>query len=145
MVTRARSACSHPRPCWKENTNKPKEEDAMSITQGLKRAMQINRHGTATIFGQRRRTWEEFGQRVAKLAGALRGLGLGAEGRVAILALNSDRYLECYYAVPWAGGIVVPLNVRLAPPEIIYTLNDSGAEILIVDDVFKAMLPALSG
>ena len=72
----------------------------MSITQGLKRAMQINRRGTATMFGERRRTWEEFGQRVAKLAGALRGLGLGAEGRVAILALNSDRYLESYYAVP---------------------------------------------
>src|SRR4029453_11467648 len=81
MVTRARSACSHPRPCWKENTNKPKEEDAMSITQGLKRAMQINRHGTATIFGQRRRTWQEFGQRGGKLAGAVRGLGLAAEGR----------------------------------------------------------------
>jgi long-chain acyl-CoA synthetase len=117
----------------------------MSITQGLKRAMQINRRGTATIFGERRRTWQEFGGRVAKLAGALCGLNLSADGRVAILALNSDRYLECYYAVPWAGGIVVPLNVRLAPPELIYTLNDSGAEILVVDDVFKAMLPAFSG
>jgi long-chain acyl-CoA synthetase len=120
------------------------EEGDMSITQGLKRAMQINRRGTATIFGQRRRTWQEFGGRVAKLAGALRGLGLDSDGRVAILALNSDRYLECYYAVPWAGGIVVPLNVRLAPPEIMYMLNDSGAEILVVDDVFKTMLPAFS-
>ena len=42
----------------------------MSITQRLKRAMQINRRGTATLFGERRRTWEEFGGRVAKLAGA---------------------------------------------------------------------------
>jgi len=117
----------------------------MSITQGLKRAIQINRGGTATLFGERRRTWQEFGERVAKLAGALRGLGLASGGRVAILALNSDRYLECYYAVPWAGGIVVPINVRLAPPELIYTLNDSGAEILVVDAVFKAMLPAFSG
>src|SRR5262249_55194581 len=107
--------------------------------------MQMNGRGTATIFGQRRRTWQEFGERVARLAGALRGMGLSDEGRVAILALNSDRYLECYYAVPWAGGIVVPLNVRLAPPELIYTLNDSGAEILVVDAVFKAMLPAFSG
>jgi len=120
-------------------------EGTMSITQGLKRAMQINGRGTATIFGERRRTWQEFGERVAKLAGALRGLGLSGEGRVAILALNSDRYLECYYAVPWAGGIIVPINVRLAPPELIYTLNDSGAEILVVDAVFKTMLPAFSG
>ncbi|MFL5804184.1 MAG: AMP-binding protein [Roseiflexaceae bacterium] len=117
----------------------------MSITQGLKRAMQINRRGTATLFGERHRTWEEVGHRVAKLAGTLRSLGLSSEGRVAILALNSDRYLECYYAVAWAGGIVVPLNVRLAPPELISTLNDSGAEILVVDAVFKAMLPAFSG
>jgi len=64
---------------------------------------------------------------------------------MAILALNSDRYLEYYYGVPWAGGVVVPVNIRLAPPEIVYTLNDSGTEILVVDDVFQAMLPAFSG
>jgi long-chain acyl-CoA synthetase len=80
-----------------------------------------------------------------KLAGALRGLGLGPGGRVAILALNSDRFLEYLYAVPWAGGIVVPVNVRLAPPEILQILEDSGSEILIVDDAFQAMLPAFHG
>src|SRR5690349_21887572 len=117
----------------------------MSITQGLKRAIQVHRHGTATICGSRRRTWEETGQRVARLAGALRSLGLGREGRVAILSLNSDRFLETLYAVPWAGGIVVPVNVRLAPPEIVDVLNDSGSEILIVDDAFQALLPALRG
>src|SRR5262249_35284693 len=89
--------------------------------------------------------WGEVAERVAKLAGALRGLGLNRGGRVAILALNSDRYLEYYYAVPWAGGVVVPVNIRLAPPEIIYTLNDSETEMLIVDDVFQAMLPEFSG
>ena len=38
-------------------------------------------------------------------------------GRVAILAENSARYIEAYLAVPWAGGIVTPLNYRLAPPK----------------------------
>ncbi|HEU5103601.1 MAG TPA: long-chain-fatty-acid--CoA ligase [Roseiflexaceae bacterium] len=117
----------------------------MAITQGLQRALQINRNGTATMCGERRRTWQEFGERVARLAGALRGLGFETGGRAAILALNSDRYLEVYYAVAWAGGIIVPINIRLAPPEISYALNDSGASILIVDDAFAAMLPALSG
>jgi hypothetical protein len=37
----------------------------MSISQGLKRTMQINRRSTATLFGQRRRTWQEFGEPVA--------------------------------------------------------------------------------
>jgi long-chain acyl-CoA synthetase len=72
-------------------------------------------------------------------------LDLRTGGRVAILALNSDRYLEYFFAVPWAGGIVVPLNIRLAPPELIYMLNDSGAEILLVDDAFQAMPPAFHG
>ena len=115
----------------------------MSILGGLNRALQINRHGVATHHQGRRRTWAEFADRVARFAGALRALGVQPETRVAILALNSDRYLEYYYAVPWAGGLVVPLNVRLAAPELIEILNDAGADILIVDEAMSALLPAL--
>jgi long-chain acyl-CoA synthetase len=117
----------------------------MYITQVLKRAVQINRHGIATIDGTRQHTWAEFAERAAKLAGVLQGLDLRAGGRVAILALNSDRYLESFFAVPWAGGVVVPLNIRLAPPELRYMLNDSGTEILLVDEAFEAMLPPFRG
>ena len=117
----------------------------MYITQGLKRAVQINGRGIATIDGKRQHTWQEFAQRVAKLAGVFRQLGLSVGGRVAILSLNSDRYLETYFAVPWADGIIVPLNVRLTPRELIFMLNDSGAELLIVDEAFKGILPALIG
>ena len=114
----------------------------MYITQGLKRAIQINGNGIATIDGQRQRRWHEFYQRVTKLAGALHALNLPVGGRVAILALNGDRYLETYYAVAWAAGIIVPLNIRLAPPELLFMLNDSGTEILIVDETFSAMVIA---
>ncbi|MEM7531822.1 MAG: long-chain-fatty-acid--CoA ligase [Chloroflexota bacterium] len=121
----------------------------MYLTQGLKRALQTSRNNIATIDqinGQEQRhTWAEFGERIAKLAGAFQTLGLEKGGRVALLALNGARYLEYYYAVPWAGGIVVPLNIRLAPPELVFLLNDSGTEILIVDETFKAMLPAFEG
>jgi long-chain acyl-CoA synthetase len=116
----------------------------MFLTQGLKRAAQVNRHGIATIDGERRQTWERFEQRVAKLAGALRSLGMEAGGRVAILSFNSDRYLEYFFAIPWAGGVIVPLNVRLAPPELVYMLDDSGSQILIVDDTHIAMLPDIT-
>ena len=68
----------------------------MYITQGLKRAAQVNRQGIATIDGARRYTWEEFEGRVAKLAGALGALALAPNDRVAILSFNSDRYLEYY-------------------------------------------------
>jgi long-chain acyl-CoA synthetase len=116
----------------------------MFLTQGLKRAAQVNRSGVATIDGERRQTWELFEQRVAKLAGALRTLGLEPGGRVAILSFNSDRYLEYFFAVPWAGGVIVPLNIRLAPPELVYMLNDSGSHILVIDDAHTAMLPDLT-
>lgn len=115
----------------------------MYLTQGIKRAAQVNRHGIATIDGERKHTWEVFEQRVAKLAGALRTLGLEADGRVAILSFNSDRYLEYFFAAPWAGGIIVPLNIRLAPPELVYMLNDSAAHILVVDDAHAALVPDL--
>jgi acyl-CoA synthetase (AMP-forming)/AMP-acid ligase II len=115
----------------------------MYITQGIKRALQVNRDGAATIDGERRHTWGEFAERVARLGGALKKLGLESDGRTAILALNSDCYLEYFFAVQWAGGIIVPLNVRLAPPELVYMLNDAQVTILVVDTSFTALLPKL--
>lgn len=117
----------------------------MYLSQCVSRAVQINSNGIATVFGERKRTWTEFKDRSARLAQGLKGLGIGADDRVAMLALNSDRYLEYYFSVPWAGGVVVPINIRLAPPEILFTINDSETKILIVDDAFAAMLPALQG
>ena len=117
----------------------------MYLTQSLKRAMQVNHDGLATLFAGREWNWTASGARIAKLAGALRGLGIRDGERAAILALNSDRYFEYFYAVPWAGGVFVPINTRLAPPEIAFWLNDSGSEILFVDDAFLAPLEALDG
>jgi long-chain acyl-CoA synthetase len=116
----------------------------MYITQGLKRALQINRNGIATIDGARQRTWTEIAHRVARLAGALQKLGLQPGGRVAILSFNSDYFFEYYYAIAWAGGIIVPLNTRLAPRELVYMIDDAGAEILVVDDAHSKMLPSLA-
>lgn len=113
------------------------------ITQGLRRAAQINPSGVATIDGASRRSWREVLSRVAEAAGVLRGAGLTTGGRVALLAHNSHRYFELYYAIPWAGGAIVPLNTRLALPEMQYILEDSGAEILIVDDSFVTMAQAM--
>ena len=65
--------------------------------------------------------------------------------RVAILALNSDRYFELLYAIPWLGGVMVPVNTRLATPEIRYVLEDSGARVLFVDGAMRAHAGALAG
>jgi long-chain acyl-CoA synthetase len=115
----------------------------MSVLQGLRRACQINPNGVATIDGARRRTWTQFRDRVARFGGALLAAGVQRGDRVAILSLNGDAYLEYFYAAPWAGALVVPLNIRLAPPELIAIINDAGASALLVDETFAALLPAL--
>jgi len=117
----------------------------VDITQGLRRAVQVRPNGPSTVFRERRRTWDETGERIARLAGGIINLGLVKGGRAAILALNSDRYFEYLLAVPMAGAAVVPINIRLAAPEIAYILQDSGAEILFIDDRFAPMLDALKG
>jgi long-chain acyl-CoA synthetase len=117
----------------------------VDITQGLRRAVQVKPNGTATVFRDRRRTWGKTAERVARLASGVINLGLAKGGRAAILALNSDRYFEYLLAVPMAGAAVVPINIRLAAPEIAYILQDSGAEILFIDDRFAPVLEALKG
>lgn len=103
------------------------------ITQGLIRAAQINPTGIATVCENRARSWREVLDRVRRLAAGLRALGLRAGDRVAILSMNSDRYFELYYAIWWAGGVATPMNMRLAPAEIDYRLEDCGARLLFLD------------
>ena len=110
----------------------------MQITSMIRRAAQINPKGIATICKDRQQTWAQMLTRVAKLAGALQALGMQPGDRVALLSLNSDRYLEYYFAVVWGGGAMMPMNVRWAPAECAYALNDAGAKILLVDDAFAA-------
>ena len=97
----------------------------MFISQTLRRAVQLNPNGVATIYANRKQSWREFENRVARLAAGIRSLKVDDGDRVAILSLNSDRYLEYFYAIPWAGLALNPVNIRLAPPEIAYALNDS--------------------
>ncbi|MFD9891684.1 long-chain fatty acid--CoA ligase [Amycolatopsis sp. NPDC059027] len=115
----------------------------MYLTQGLHRAVQQTPDAAMTVFGDRKRTFGETADRVARLASALRGLGVGDGDRVAMLALNSDRYHEYLLAVPWANAVLNPVNIRWSPAEIAYSLDDSDSHVLLVDDAFAKMLPAL--
>ncbi|GAA5165646.1 MULTISPECIES: long-chain-fatty-acid--CoA ligase [Amycolatopsis] len=115
----------------------------MYLTQGLHRAVQQNPNGVATVYRDRQRTFAEVAERVARLAAALRGLGVGGGDRVAMLSLNSDRYHEYLLAVPWANAVLNPVNVRWSAAEIAYSLRDSGTRVLLVDDAFAHLVPAL--
>jgi acyl-CoA synthetase (AMP-forming)/AMP-acid ligase II len=115
----------------------------MYLTQALHRALQQTPHQPATIFVDRVRTFAEHADRVARLAGGLRSLGVTDGERVAILALNSDRYGELLNAVPWADGVLNPVNTRWSASEITYSLAHSQTRFLVVDDAFAAMVPQL--
>jgi acyl-CoA synthetase (AMP-forming)/AMP-acid ligase II len=87
-----------------------------------------------TVCAERVRTVAESVGRVARLAGGLRSLGLDAGDRVAILARNSDRYLEFLSACAWSGLVAVPLNTRWTVAEHAFALEDAGARALLADD-----------
>ena len=116
----------------------------MQITHGLRRAMQVNADGIATIFGARRHTYRTFTGRVARLAGALASLGISPRDRVAILALNSDRYLEYFFACWTLGAVAVPINTRWSPREQIDCMQDSDPRVLFVDDAFVTVSEELT-
>ena len=115
----------------------------MYLTQSLQRSIQQTPERVVTRFGARRRTFREFGERVARLAGALQSMGMAPGDRVGMLALNSDRYLEYMMAVWWGGGVLNPVNIRWSVPEIVYSLDDCDTRILIVDDAFLRMVDGI--
>jgi fatty-acyl-CoA synthase len=95
---------------------------------------------TAVVCQNLRFTYAEFGDRVGRLAGALRSAGVKPGDRVAFLSLNCHRLLEAYFGVLEAQAILLPLNIRLAAPELTYILNDSGATVLFLEQEFVGLV-----
>jgi long-chain acyl-CoA synthetase len=115
----------------------------ISLTQCLCRALQQRPNQLATIFAGRRHTYLEFHQRVTKLAGGMRALGVGKGDRVGILALNSDRYLEVYMAAFWLGAAINPANTRWSASELVYSFNDCATTVLFIDDAHLSLIDTI--
>ena len=108
----------------------------MKLTQAITAAVQLRKNAIGTICEGRERCWQEIGHRVSCAAGGLRRIGVKPGDRVAILAFNSDLYIEALFAIAWAGAVSVPLNTRWAAAEHRYALTDAGASVLLVDRAF---------
>nr|WP_302474217.1 long-chain fatty acid--CoA ligase [Roseococcus sp. MDT2-1-1] len=117
----------------------------LSVTSGLRRAARNRRAAVAVVDRGHSFTWEEHAARVARLAAVFRSLGLKAGDRVAILADSGHLYLETYQAVPWAGGILAPVNSRFAFPEMREMLEDALPGLLLVDAAHAAIAAELVG
>ena len=114
----------------------------LTLPSALDRTVRLYGHRPAIVDAERNYTWAEHAERVARAAGALAGLGIGAGDRFSIISQNSYRQVELLHAGYWMGAVPVPINFRLAVPEVLHILNDSGAKLLIVEDEFAGLLEA---
>ena len=90
-----------------------------------------------------RYTYRDLRERLGRLASALSGLGVGPGTTVAVLEWESHRYLECYFAIPMSGAVLQTVNFRLAPEQVLYTLQDAGAKIILFHRDFLPLVTSL--
>jgi acyl-CoA synthetase (AMP-forming)/AMP-acid ligase II len=87
-----------------------------------------------TVFEGKACTYGEMAARAAALAGGLRARGVGRGDVVALLSYNCPEFLEVFFAANYLGAIAMPINWRLAAPEMRYILEHSGARAFVCDD-----------
>ena len=92
---------------------------------------------------QKRFTYREFGERLHRLGSALANLGVKHGETVAVMDWDTNRYLECFWAVPMAGAVLQTVNVRLSAEQIVYTLNHARADVIFCNTEFAALLQAI--
>lgn len=114
-----------------------------SLSQILVRMQSIGRDTLAVRFGEHKLSWQQLHDEVEQLAGALVAAGLGKGDRVAVLAPNSVLTLQLMFAVPWAGGVFVPINTRLSVREMLEWVADSSAQVVVVADASDEVIAAL--
>src|SRR5215469_1311836 len=88
----------------------------------------------------RRQSYAQTGARAAKLAHALRSLGVDGDQRVATLMWNNAEHLEAYLAIPSMGAVLHTLNLRLEPEIIGYIATHAGDDVVIVDPSLVPLL-----
>jgi fatty-acyl-CoA synthase len=99
----------------------------------------------AIIYDGVRLSYVDLHDRVARLTAALRALDVRRGDRVAFLGPNHPAFIETMFATWSAGGVFVPLNFRLAPPELVHQLADSAAGTLVYAPQYAAVVDGLRG
>lgn len=117
----------------------------MNLTMGLRKAAAFDADAPALVCGDIRLTRRGLLDRVARLASALRELGMRDGDRVAMLAANGHAYVEFYFAVLWGGGVVVPVNSRFSLAEMVEQVADAGPVVLIADQAFAQAATQVQG
>lgn len=99
----------------------------------LSRRRKRSGEAIAIVFGDERVSYAELADSSERVAGVLRAAGLSRGDRLAYYGENSTSFLVTLFACASQGIVFVPINTRLAPPEIAHVLADSGATVLVHD------------
>jgi len=115
----------------------------MLISQLLRYGTSV--HGTSEVVtwtgdDTRRTTFAEVGKDAARVANALRSLGVEGDDRVATFMWNNPEHLSVYWGVPAMGAVMHAWNIRLFPEQLVYVANHGGAKVVFVD---PSLLPLL--
>lgn len=114
----------------------------MNVWMTLQKAVSLYPAKIGVVDGAEKFTYAQVGQRVRSLGLFLRRNGIRPCDRIAILEINSHRFLEAYYASAGIGAILTPLNFRLSAKELAYILRDSQARWLLANARFAHLVEA---
>jgi len=101
------------------------------------------RDAVAMRFGDRDTTYAELDAASNRIANALIADGLKPGDRIALLARNTDLFFTLLFGAIKAGVVLVPVNFRLAPPEVAFVVADAEARMLFVDEVHAGLVETI--
>jgi len=117
---------------------------ALSPVSFVERSAEVFGDLTAVVHGARRYTWAQVRDRSARLAAALRALGVGRGSTVSVMLPNTPEMVEAHYAVPALNAVLNTLNTRLDAPLLAWQMHHCEASVLITDREFATTMgPAL--
>ncbi|MGO9020623.1 MAG: acyl--CoA ligase family protein [Syntrophobacteraceae bacterium] len=117
--------------------------DVLTPVNFLSRSASIFADKVAVVYEDKRYTYQEFYNRVNRLADALRKVGIGKGDKVAFMCPNIPAMLEAHYAVPMIGAALVSINIRLSSREVGYIINHSDSKVILVDNEFAHVIKSI--
>ncbi len=118
---------------------------ALSPVSFVERSAEVFGDLPAVVHGSRRYSWAQTRDRSARLAAALRALGVGRGSTVSVMLPNTPEMVEAHYAVPALNAVLNTLNTRLDAPLLAWQMNHCEAKVLITDREFAPLMgPALA-
>ncbi|MFB7721379.1 long-chain fatty acid--CoA ligase [Nocardia sp. NPDC056100] len=118
------------------------QDEQLSLATLLKYASTFQGESTISTWtgdGVRTQTFSEIGADAARLANALRDLGIGEGDRVGTFMWNNNEHMVVYVAVPAMGAVLHALNIRLFPEQLVYVANHAEDQVVIVDGTLVPM------